>query len=158
MEKIRSKTKRKNCKKDLSNLTETYVYVRDLGDFFEKNTYKFVDKTRINDWYAHTTGKDSMSSLLLKSTELVKVHSYMTHAGLAPGVVEIKAGQIIGIEPGKYLNNYRPSNVVAAAGDVTEIIDYYRWFIGPEEWVIVEQVIAFCVRHPGVKIKWACSF
>ena len=62
-----------------------------------------------------------MSSLLLKSEDLIKVHSYMTHAGLAPGVVEIKPGQIIGIEPGKYLNNYRPSNVVSAAGDVTEI-------------------------------------
>ena len=156
--KLDQKKKEKAVKKDLSSLTESYVYVRDLGDFFEKNTYKFVDKTRINDWFAHTTGKDSMSSLLLKSEDLIKVHSYMTHAGLAPGVVEIKPGQIIGIEPGKYLNNYRPSNVVSAAGDVTEIIDYYRWFIGPDEWEIVEQFIAFNVQKPGAKIKWTCSF
>jgi hypothetical protein len=156
--KLDLKQKEKTVKKDIKTLTDNYVYVRDMGDFFEKNTYKFVDKTRVNDWYAHTTGKEGMASLLLKSDELIKVHSYMTHAGLAPGVVTIKPGQIIGIEPGKYLNNYRPSNVVAAAGDVTEIIDYYRWFIGPEEWKIVEQFIAYCVQKPGAKIKWTCSF
>ena len=77
----------------------------------------------------------------------------MTHAGLKPGVINIKPGQLLGVEPGTYLNNYRPSTVISKKGNVQEIIDYYRWFIGPEEWVIVEQVIAFCVRHPGVKNK-----
>tara|TARA_R100000935_G_scaffold58359_2_gene95065 strand:- start:141 stop:2333 length:2193 start_codon:yes stop_codon:yes gene_type:complete len=155
---LEQKQKQKSVKKDLEQLVDNYAYVRDLGDFFEMNTYKFVDKTRITDWFAHATGKDSMASLLIKHPRLIKVHSYMTHAGLAPGVVNIAPGQIIGIDPGKYLNNYRPSNVAAVKGDVQEVIDYYRWFVGPEEWKIVEQVIAFCVQYPGEKMKWCCSF
>lgn len=37
----------------------------------------------------------------------------MTHAGLKPGVINIKPGQLLGVEPGTYLNNYRPSTVIS---------------------------------------------
>ena len=153
---IEAAADKRELKKDVNELIENYVYIRDRTDFFEKDTYKFATHKQLTDWYAHRT--TSMSKLLLTSKKLVKVHSYMTHAGLKPGVINIKPGQLLGVEPGTYLNNYRPSTVISKKGNVQEIIDYYRWFIGPEEWVIVEQVIAFCVRHPGVKIKWACSF
>ena len=160
-EKLDAATADRELKSELDTLTENYVYIRDRIDFFEKDTYKFATQKQIKDWYMHKTGAaagKTMDMLLLKNPKLIKVHSYMTHAGLKPGVVNIKPGQIIGIEPGKYLNNYRPSGLEPKKGDVSEIIDYYRWFVGPEEWEIVEQVIAFCVLHPGVKIKWACSF
>tara|TARA_R110002124_G_scaffold240023_2_gene405150 strand:+ start:2239 stop:4443 length:2205 start_codon:yes stop_codon:yes gene_type:complete len=147
------------AKEQEKDLTDKYSYVRDRDELFEKENYKFVSLPKLDNWLLHLTKSGTkMSTRLLRSPKLVKVHSYMTHAGLAPGVVDIKPGQIIGIEPGRYLNNYRPSNISPKRGDVSEIIDYYRWFVGPEEWVIVEQVIAFCVLHPGVKIKWACSF
>jgi len=160
-EKLDAGNAERELKGELDELIDKYVYVRDRLDFFEKETYKFATQKQIRDWYLHQTGAaqgKTMDYLLLKSKKLLKVHSYMTHAGLKPGVVNIKPGEIIGIEAGKYLNNYRPSNIEPKKGDVQEILDYYSWFVGPDEWAIVEQVIAFCVLHPGVKIKWACSF
>ena len=36
-------------------LIKDYVYVRDRKEFFEINTYKFLDKNQVNDWYRHLT-------------------------------------------------------------------------------------------------------
>jgi rRNA maturation endonuclease Nob1 len=60
-----------------------------------------------------------------------------------------------GIEPGKYLNNYQGSNVVSVPGDVSKIIDYYKWLVGDKAWEVIEQVISYWIVCPGVKMMWA---
>ena len=139
------------------NLVDKHVYVRDRTDFFEKDTFKFVDKTQINDWYKHISKKKKLSDKLLEDPRLTKVHSYLTHAGLPPGVVRIKPRQIPGVEPGVYLNNYQGSDVVSRPGDVSKIIDYYKWLIGESAWKVIEQTISYWITCPGVKIMWAIA-
>ena len=55
----------------------------------------------------------NMADQLLKNPELIKVHSYLTHAALPSGVVDIKQNQIAGVAPGRYLNNFKGSTVEA---------------------------------------------
>ena len=137
-----------------TDLVDNYVYVRDRTDFFEKNTFKFADKIMLNDWYKHIS-KKKITDKLLEDPRLTKVHSYLTHAGLNPGVVKIKPRQIPGVEPGIYLNNYQGSDVVSTPGDVSKIIDYYKWLVGDDAWAVIEQTIAYWIVCPGVKIMWA---
>ena len=47
-----------------------------------------------------------MSAVLLEHSDLTKVRSYLTHAGLNPGVVSITRGMIKGTTEGDYLNIY----------------------------------------------------
>jgi len=136
------------------NLVENYVYVRDRTDFFEKNTFKFADKIMLNDWYKHIS-KKKITDKLLEDPRLIKVHSYLTHAGLSPGVVHIKPRQIPGIEPGVYLNNYQGSDVVSRPGDVSKIINYFKWLVGESAWKVIEQTISYWIVKPGVKMMWA---
>jgi len=137
-----------------TDLVDNYVYVRDRTDFFEKNSFKFADKVMLNDWYKHIS-KKKITDKLLEDPRLTKVHSYLTHAGLKPGVVRIKPRQIPGVEPGIYLNNYQGSDVVSRPGDVSKIIDYYKWLVGDEAWRVIEQTIAYWIVCPGVKIMWS---
>ena len=136
------------------DLVKNYVYIRDRTDFFERHTFKFVDKVMLNDWYMHIS-KKKITDKLLQDPRLIKVHSYLTHAGLPPGVVNIKPRQIPGIEPGVYLNNYQGSDVVSRPGDVSKIIDYYKWLVGESAWKVIEQTISYWIVKPGVKIMWA---
>ena len=87
-EKIEEEYSKRAAKEAASDFINKYVYVRDRKEFFEMESHKFVDKTQVNDWYFHIT--KNMSMMLLKDQELVKVHSYLTHAGLLPGVIEVK--------------------------------------------------------------------
>ena len=140
------------------NLIDNYVYVRDRLEFFEKDTYEFVSSRKMIEWYMHVD--KNMSKRLLENKDLKKVHSYLTHAGLPPGIIEIKPKQIPGVKPGVYLNNYKGSSIepiepttVADMKAVQDILDYYRWSI--PNWNIVEQIIAYIIRNPGRKIQWA---
>ena len=78
----------RELKEKVTEFNKNYVYVRDRKEFFEINTYKFLDKNQVNDWYRHLT--KNMADQLLKNPELIKVHSYLTHAALPSGVVDIK--------------------------------------------------------------------
>ena len=72
-------------------IIDSYVYIRDRKDLFEYLSFKFVDRIQINDWFLHLTKKGPpMWTELLSNPELNKVHNYLTHAGLPPGIVEIK--------------------------------------------------------------------
>ena len=50
-------------------LVDKYVYIRDRTDFFETDSFKFVDKVQLNDWYAHVS-KKKLSDKLLKDPRL----------------------------------------------------------------------------------------
>ena len=150
---------KRSVKDAQGELIDNYVYIRDRTDLFEHSSYKFVGRTQITDDYLHITKRGpSMWYELLSNPDLRKVHNYLTHAGLPPGIVEIKDRQFPGIPPGKYLNNFRGSSLVGKKGDCKFILDYYSWFLGPENWSIVEQLISFYFKHPGKKMLWCPVF
>ena len=114
----------------IGTLSDNYVYVRSRKEFFETEgeTFEFVDKDQINDWWLHTTPKgDLMAKKLLKEPSFNKTKSYLTHAGKKPGVIELKSGEVKGLDKGTYLNIYKPSDVVAKQGDVSKLNEYYDW-------------------------------
>jgi len=111
----------------------------------------------MNDTWAHyTKGKNilPMSKQLLESENIKKVKSYLCHAGLKPGVIEIKPREVPGIEPGLYLNTYRSVNIESIKGDTKGINEYYAWLIGEENWNTIKQVLKFMLEKPGSKIMW----
>ena len=150
---------KRNVDDTQNELIDRYVYIRDRTDLFEHNSYKFVNKTQIDDWFLHVTKKGpKMWTELLSNPALNKVHNYLTHAGLPPGIVEIKDRQFPGVPAGKYLNNFRGSALVAKEGDCKYILDYYDWYLGRENWAIVEQLISFYFKYPGKKMLWCPVF
>ena len=156
-EKVEEEYSKRAAKEAASDFINKYVYVRDRKEFFEMESHKFVDKTQVNDWYFHIT--KNMSMMLLKDQQLVKVHSYLTHAGLEPGVIEVKPNQVPGVPAGVYLNNFKGSTVKPIQA-VTETdkalleknLHYFRWLL--PNWNIIEQIISYILRHPGKKILW----
>ena len=99
---------------------------------------------------------ESLSYKLLehKDFENNKVHSVFTHAGMKPGIVKVQQGEFEAINKGIYYNTYYPSNIIAAPGDVSEILNYYKWLLG-DNWYWIEQYIAFMIQKPGEKIQWS---
>ena len=68
----------------------------------------------------------NLCNKLLEHDDLIKAHSVFTHAGMKPGIIEVKQGEFEAINKGIYYNTYYPSNIVAAPGDITEILSYYK--------------------------------
>ena len=135
-------------------LTDNYIYVRDHKDFFELDTHTFVDKDQMTDWWKHITKKQKMSDILLNEGGCKKVQHYLTHAGLKPGIIEIEKNRVKGLDAGEYLNIYKESGVVAKAGDISKLDEYYTWLLGKDNWSIVQQCLAFMLKEGGEKIQW----
>jgi len=135
-----------------------HFYVQSRTDFFEIDTNEFKTKEQIRDWWRHEV-KD-MSNELLKNSALQKLRSYLTHAGLKPGVVTLGVGQVKGIKPGDYLNVYDDPGVEAIKGDVEKFNYYMAWLLGEDNWLIVKQKLAFMlnakeeINHKGIKVQW----
>jgi len=138
-------------------ITDQNVYVIKRVDFWNFKENDWFTKEQMNDTWAHyTKGKNvlPMSRQLLESENIKKVKSYLCHAGLKPGVIEIKPREVPGIEPGLYLNTYRPVNIESIKGDTKGINKYYAWLIGEENWNTIKQVLKFMLEKPGSKIMW----
>ena len=146
-------------KRDIEGAVErflkAYIYVRSVVSFYELDRKELLTKTQMNDWNMDAMKGHSLSNQLLKHKNLIKVHSVFTHAGLPPGINNVKQGEHEAIDHGIYYNTYYPSNVVAAPGDVEDIIEYYKWLVGNDNWYWIEQYIAFMVQRPGKKVRWA---
>ena len=138
-------------------ITDQNVYVIKRVDFWNFKENDWFTKEQMNDTWAHyTKGKNvqPMARQLLESEKIKKVKSYLCHAGLKPGVIEIKPREVPGIEPGLYLNIYKPVNIESIKGDTKGINEYYTWLIGKENWNTIKQVLKFMLEKPGVKIQW----
>ncbi len=138
-------------------ITDQNVYVIKRVDFWNFKENDWFTKEQMNDTWAHyTKGKNvqPMSRQLLESENIKKVKSYLCHAGLKPGVIEIKPREVPGIEPGLYLNTYRPVNIESIKGDTKGINEYYTWLIGEDNWNTIKQVLKFMLEKPGSKIMW----
>ncbi len=147
-------------------ILDNHYYVQSRTDFFEKDTLEFKSKEQINDWWKSKLKKKkgeatSMSEALLNNPGLVKTRSYLTHAGLNPGVVHIPKGLIKGTNEGDYLNIYRDPQIEPNKDvDWKGYDEYYGWALGKDNWHIEKQKLAFMLRakeevhHNGIKIMW----
>jgi len=153
IEAIEKSQNKKQFESKIEKFLEDYIYIRSITSFFETDTKEIVSKIQVNDWNLHLTGGKSLSHELLKNKNLIKVHSVFTHPGIAPGVVNIKPGEHEAIKEGSYYNMYYPTHIKAVPGDVSKILDYYKWFLG-EHWETVEQFIAYMIQKPGSKVRW----
>ena len=140
-----------------SELVKDNIYVMTRTDFWSFTLNDWIDKEQMNDLWAHTTNGPKippMSKQLLGNEKLVKVKSYLCHAGLKPGVIDIKPREVPGINPGKYLNTYKPVYVASTKGDISVLDEYYTWLLGEDNWNVIKQLLRFMLINPGVKIMW----
>ncbi|MDC3410267.1 DUF5906 domain-containing protein [Candidatus Pelagibacter ubique] len=140
----------------LEKFLKAYIYIRSVMSFYELANKELLKKEQLNDWnLAAMKGKNLSTALLEhRDFEESKVHSVFTHAGMKTGIVKVKQGEHEAINQGIYYNTYYPSNIIAAPGDVSGILDYYKWLLG-DNWYWIEQYIAFMIQKPGEKIQWA---
>ena len=153
--KIAAAEEKRDVESKIAKFAKQYIYVRSVVSFYELDRKELLTKTQMDDWNMNVMRGRSLNKALLNHKELIKVHSVFTHAGLPPGINKVKQGEHEAIDHGIYYNTYYPSNVVAAPGDVKDIIEYYKWLIGEKNWHWVEQYIAFMVQRPGKKVRWA---
>ena len=157
-EKLNERKQKKEVEDRIEGFLHMYVYIRSLTSFYELPSKQIISKEMINDWnMQYTTKGPPMSTKLLSDPGMEKVYSVLTHAGLPPGKITVKRGQFEAINEGTYYNTYIPTNIISKPGDVTALIEYYKWFVG-DNWKIIEQFIAFMIKYPGVKMRWACVF
>ena len=147
---------KKSIETAIEKFLREYIYIRSVMSFYELDSKELLKKEQINDWNLSTMKGESLSHALLAHEDFNNnmVHSVFTHAGMKPGIVKVKQGEHEAINKGIYYNTYYPSNIVAAPGDVIEILEYYKWLLG-DNWYWIEQYIAFMIQKPGVKTQWA---
>ena len=148
-------------------ILDNHIYAQSRTDFFELDTKEFKSKEQINDWWKSTKPKNDngrvspMSAVLLEQEGLIKVRSYLTHAGLNPGVVKITKGLVKGLKSGDYLNIYEDPQIEPNKDTPWKRVDdYYNWALGPDNWMIEKQRLAFQLNareemnFMGIKIQW----
>ncbi|MCH1559059.1 MAG: DUF5906 domain-containing protein [Alphaproteobacteria bacterium] len=147
---------KKSIETAVEKFLKAYIYIRSVMSFYELDSKELLKKEQLNDWNLAAMKGESLSHKLLehKDFENNRVHSVFTHAGMTPGIVKVQQGEYEAINKGIYYNTYYPSNIVAAPGDVSEILNYYKWLLG-DNWYWIEQYISFMIQKPGEKIQWA---
>ena len=147
---------KKHIESEVEKFLKMYIYIRSVMSFYELENKELLVKQQINDWNQSDMKGENLCNKLLEHEDLEnKAHSVFTHAGMKPGIIEVKQGEFEAINKGIYYNTYYPSNIVAAPGDVTEILSYYKWLLGEKNWYWIEQYIAYMIQFPGIKYRWA---
>ena len=146
---------KKAVESEVEKFLNMYIYIRSVMSFYELENKELLVKQQINDWNLSDMKGENLCNKLLEHDDLIKAHSVFTHAGMKPGIIEVKQGEFEAINKGIYYNTYYPSNIVAAPGDITEILSYYKWLLGEKNWYWIEQYIAYMIQFPGSKMRWA---
>ena len=146
---------KKAVESEVEKFLKMYIYIRSVMSFYELENKELLVKQQINDWNQSHMKGENLCNKLLDHEDLTKAHSVFTHAGMKPGIIEVKQGEFEAINKGIYYNTYYPSNIVAAPGDITEILSYYKWLLGEKNWYWIEQYIAYMIQFPGSKMRWA---
>lgn len=157
--KIEKRWSEKKTKEVVEQLMQRYVYVEALNMFFDKQIFRNIELRSVANNYLHITKKSpiTMDKALLMDPGFPKVISYFTHPGLPTGVISLKDNQILDFAAGKYLNNFRPHTLEPEnikQDTVKKIIRFFKWLLGEDNWIIVEQFISLLVQQPGYKAHW----
>ena len=154
---IQTSEDKKSIEFAIEKFIKEYIYIRSVMSFYELDNKELLKKEQINDWNLGAMKGKNLSTALLEHRDFEdnKVHSVFTHAGMKTGIVKVKQGEHEAINQGIYYNTYYPSNIISAPGEVSEILEFYKWLLGENNWYWIEQYIAFMVQHPGKKVRWA---
>ena len=91
--KIKETWEQREAKEQLEKISDQYIYVRALDEFFELKTRDFVKSTTLNNWWAHKfknkLGRGNVSDRLLANPETKKVLNYIKLAKRDPGVIDV---------------------------------------------------------------------
>ena len=155
-EEIEEDFQKREAENKAKELEDSFCYVMANDMFYSDKDNEFYLSTQINNFYKDQMKKQSLSDMLLKSPTFKKAHTFITSSKYPPGLITVKGpGEIPLIKSGKVLNIYVPNYITAKKGDVKFIIDFYKRILGPEKWKVVEQWIAYHLKYPGEKIKFA---
>ena len=158
IKKIRNEQDQRIQKEVLKTIQDQYIYLRQTDNWFEMLTKEFVNLKILDHDKAHIfknkAGEGNISKLLLSNPKTPKALCYIKLAHREPGLINVTKKDNPLITPGKYLNIYNPHDIEAIEGDCSVILDFFIWLMGPENWKVVEQVVAFFVQHPGKKMRW----
>ena len=155
--KIKETWEQREAKEQLEKISEQYIYVRALDEFYELKTRDFVKATTLNNWWAHKfknkLGRGNVADRLLANPETKKVLNYIKLAKRDPGVIDVSTKDNPLITPGKYLNIYNPHNFELKKGDITPFIKFYAEFLGPEQFKHLDRYLAGYFQLRGEKFS-----
>jgi len=151
--------------KKILELIPKYFYIEDCGQMFDPKTELTIkDKDFNNKWLYDFPGgrnKDKAFSSLLKHPEFQekKVISRQFLPKESYPIAELKDHPLL--PPGKYLNIFKGFPIEGRKPDanakqkIKEFENHYNRILGEDNWNMLRQYIAFCVRNPGVKCRWS---
>ena len=157
IKKIRDRIEEREAKEQLTRISEQYIYVRALDEFFELKTRDFVKSTTLNKWWEHKfrdrQGRGNLSDRLLANPETKKVLNYIKLAKREPGVIDVGKEDNPLITPGKYLNIYSPHDFELKEGDITPFINFYEELLGQEQFKHLDRYLAGYFQLRGEKFS-----
>ena len=157
IKKIRDRLEEREAKEQLFKISEQYIYVRALDEFWELKTRDFVKSTTLNRWWAHKfrdrQGRGNVSDRLLANPETKKVLNYIKLAKREPGVIDVGKEDNPLITPGKYLNIYSPHDFELKEGDITPFVNFYEELLGKEQFKHLDRYLAGYFQLRGEKFS-----
>lgn len=126
-----------------------HVYLSAQNSFYHQASGTEFDKDGFNGHHGHKyRGKGKFANFLLDAGFIRKV-SDLTYDPLDPRLYVERDGL-------EYLNTFRPSDVIAVAGDPEPFVDFLVNLVpDADERAHLLRIIAFTVRNPGQKVRHA---
>ena len=158
-------------------LVSRYYYIEDVGMMYDPKSGSLIrDKEFNNKWlydFPGSKGKDKAFNMLLKYPDFQdkKCFSRQFLPKETYPIAEVKHHPLL--KPGKYFNIFTGFEIeerepgiktVTGSDDVDREVNsndeikflckHYEQILGKENWNMVSQYVAMCVRNPGMKLRW----
>jgi hypothetical protein len=130
----------------LANMPDGWVYINGIKRFVHCSNMLELDKEQFADRHSHTI-KGNAANKALENPAFLKYDLPMYDPNKEPLVEENGVS---------YFNYYRPSGMMAKAGDATPFLQHMEFmFPNDQERNIVLDFMAFNLKFPGRKILWS---
>ena len=154
----------------LIKLRKQVYFLKDIGEMYdpeEELTYKEKEFNNLHlfDFPGYKKGKkgkmekdDRAFAKLLKDYEFqerkLQGRAMLPQSKYSYPVATIEPGDHPLLMPGRYYNLYEGRPLEPEPGDVSLMIKHFEKVFGEDNWKLLEQYLAFCIRYPGVKTRW----
>ena len=153
---IEAEEQKREEKETAEEISKSLGYVMSNDMFNKLGTSDFYLAKQLNNFHKHQVKNGNLTDILLKDPNFTKAETFVTSAKHPPGIINItRPGIIPLINKGKVLNIYIPNYITEKEGDIKFLIEFFIWLIGKDKWIIIEQWIAYHLKYPGEKRKWA---
>jgi|TARA_Y100000296_G_scaffold1781_1_gene1948 hypothetical protein len=147
----------------LIEIRKDYYYFEDIGEMYDPKTDISFREKEFNNKHLYnfpgTKGKkhdDKAFAKLLKDPEFQE--RKLQGRAMLPDheypVAVVEPGDHPLLTPGRYFNLYEGRPLEPEEGDVSEIIKHFKKVFGEDNWVHLEQYLAYCIKYPGAKTRW----